>query len=82
MAFTIRELSVSAAENLKKLLNRNKSVFKTKVSAIDYVLSNYYRTESHVKKIEKENENLKEKLALKTQKLEDIKEALSILKKI
>jgi len=80
MAFTIRKLDLIAEENLKRLLDNNKSVFKTKTSAIEYVLSNYYRTEKYVKKIEKENEELGDKLYAETQKLEEIKGALSILK--
>lgn len=82
MAFTIRELSKEAENNLERLQKNNPSFFKTKTKAIDYVLSNHYSNKKHICDLENENVTLKEQYKVLKKKMEDIKFAISILKRI
>lgn len=79
MAFTIRELSEDSEENLKRLTDNNKSFLTTKTKAIDYVLKNFYSDKEYLKRIEKENDIIVEKLKEKNSELIELKRALKII---
>lgn len=82
MAFTIRELSTQASDNLQRLQDNNRAFFKGKAKAIDFVLSNFYSTEAHVKELEAKNKLLRDKVDELKQTLDDVKFAVNILKQL
>lgn len=79
MAFTVRELSAQAETNLKRLLDNNKSVLKTKTKAIDYVLSNYYRNEAHIKALEEKQDDSQKKYIEVYEELQELKNSLKFI---